>query len=241
MVREGRVQMRSGRLRPRVHHLTARELAVEVRDLLLVRAPGDRLELLGNADRFLPVFFLLIDLEEELERLLRMSGPVQLQEQLFRAIEQPGFEIVLRELEKRRALLVFLQIGPLDEVLMHADRPLDFPTPAKEAAEREMKLHCLWIDFHDFDESFDRLVGLLVQEKVEPFEIGHRQCARLRHELLDVDARGKPAQREKQREREQPPVFDIHSTGFRARAHGPTTSGRGGSRPGSPAELTLQR
>ncbi len=115
---------------------------------------------------------------------------------------------------------------------MHADRALDFAAPAEEAAQREMQLDRLRVDFDHFDERLDRLVGLLVQQKVEPLEIGHRQRARFGHELLDVDARGEPAEREEQRQREQPPVLEFH-VGCRGALTRPATSGGGGSRAGA--------
>ena len=93
---------------------------------------------------------------------------------------------------------------------MHADRALDLAAPAEQAAQREMQLDRLRIDLHHLDEGLDRLVGLLVQQEVEALEIRHRQRARFGHELLDVDARGEPAEREEQRQGEQPPVFNFH-------------------------------
>ena len=51
------------------------------------------------------------------------------------------------------------------------------------------RVNGLRINFHNFDESLDRLVRLLVQEKVEPFEIRQRQRTRFGQELFDVDAR----------------------------------------------------
>ena len=193
-----------------MHHLAACQLAIEIRDLLLVRAPGHRFELFRDADRLLPVFFLLVDFQQELQRVLRVRGAFEPEEELLRAIEQPCLEVVLRELEERCAFLVFLQVRALDQVLVHADRALELPAAAKKAAEREMELHCLRIDFDHFDESLDRLVGLLVQQEIEPLEVRRRQRPRFRHELLDVDARGEPSQREKKRQGEQPPILEIH-------------------------------
>lgn len=106
--------------------------------------------------------------------------------------------------------LFLLQIGAFHQVLMHADRTFDLSAPAKQAAERKVQLNGLWIDLHHFDESFDRLVGLLIEEKIEPLEVRHRQRPRFGHELLDVDACRKPPQGKKQRQREQPPIFNIH-------------------------------
>src|SRR5574339_274827 len=89
-----------------------------------------------------------------------------------------------------------------------------------------MQLDGLRVDLDHLDEGLDRLVGLLVQQEVEPLEIGARQRARLGDDLLDVDARGDPAQAEEQREAQQPPVFELH------RQSGGTGGGGAASAPG---------
>src|SRR6266545_4613290 len=107
-----------------MHHLARSELAVEIRDFLLVRTSRNGFELLRDADRFLPVLFLLVDLEQEFERALGMRRTFELEEQLFGAVQEPGLQIILRKLVKRDALFFLAEIGPLDEVLMHANRAL---------------------------------------------------------------------------------------------------------------------
>ena len=55
------------------------------------------------------------------------------------------------------------------------------------------------------------LVRLLVQQEVEAAKIGQRQRARLAQQMLDVDARGDPAEREEHdRDRQQPPELEFH-------------------------------
>ena len=112
---------------------------------------------------------------------------------------------------------------------MHADRALDLAAPAEQTAEREMQLDGLRIDLHHLDERFDRLVRLLVQQEIQPFEIRHRQRARFRHELLDVDARSEPAQREKQRQSRAATSIRYPCV-RRAPTHVPATSGAGSFR-----------
>ena len=73
-----------------------------------------------------------------------------------------------------------------------------------------MQLNRLRIDFDHLDERLDRLVRLLVEEKVEAFEIRARQLPRFREQLLDVDPRREPTQAEEQRETEQPPELKFH-------------------------------
>ena len=102
---------------------------------------------------------------------------------------------------------------------MHADRAVDLALPAEQAAQREVQVDRLRIDLDDLDERLDRLVGLLVQQEIEPAEIRQRQRPRFAQQVLDVDARGEPAQREEQRrDRQQPPELEIHRARMRARA-----------------------
>ena len=197
-------------LRARIHDFPGCHLAIEVGDFLLVRLPGDDFQLLRAVDRFLPVLLLLVDVAQVLQRVLGMRAARQLREELLRAVKEPRLEIVLGKLEQRVELLFLRQVGALDQVLVHADRALDFAAPAKQRTQREMQLDRLRLHFHDLGERLDRLVGLLVEQEIEPFEIRRGQRARLGQQMLDVDARGKPAEREKKRQREQPPVFDFH-------------------------------
>ena len=169
--------------------------------------------LLRGLDRLVPVLFLLVDLEQELERCCSCWRALELAEKLLGAVEQARLEIVLRELEQRDQLLLRREVGALDQVLVHADRALDLAAAPEQAAQREMQLDRLRIDLDHLDERLDRLVGLLVEQEVEPLEIRQRQRARFRDELLDVDARGHPAEREEQRHREQPPVVRIPFSG----------------------------
>ncbi len=99
----------------------------------------------------------------------------------------------------------------IEQVLVHADRAVDLALAAEQRAEREVQVDRLRIDLDDLDERLDRLVGLLVQQEVEAAEVRQRQRARLAQQVLDVDARGDPAQREEQRrDRQQPPELEVH-------------------------------
>ena len=93
---------------------------------------------------------------------------------------------------------------------MHADGAVILAASPEQAAEREVQLDRLGVDLDYLDERLDRLVGLLVEQEIEPLEVGARQRPRLRDDLLDVDARRNPAQAEEQRKAEQPPEIELH-------------------------------
>ena len=143
---------------------------------------------------------------------LRCGAFSQLEKDLLGAIEQSGLQVVLRQLVQCRKLLLRGEIRALDQVLVHADRAVDLAAPAKQAAEREVQFDRLRIDLDHLDECLDRLVRLLVEEEIEPFEVRTRHAARVGDELLDVDARRQPAKAEEQRQREQPPELEVHSS-----------------------------
>ena len=90
--------------------------------------------------------------------------------------------------------LVRRQIGAVEQVLVHADGAIDLALPAEQVAQREVQVDRLRIDLDHLDERLDRLVGLLVQQEVEAAEVRQRQRARFAQQVLDVDARGDPAQ-----------------------------------------------
>ena len=182
-----------------------------MRDFFEVWPLGQRLHALGHLDRLLPVLFLLEDLQQEAQRLQLEGTAVEASEQFLRAVEQPGAVEILRQLEHRDLTLLGGQIRPIEQVLVHADRAIDLALPSEKIAEREVQVDGLWVDFHDLDERFDRLVRLLVEQEVESSEVGQGQRARLAQQMRDVDARGDPAQREEQRrDREQPPELEVH-------------------------------
>src|SRR5947207_1431948 len=98
---EGRLEAVPRPVRTRMRHFRQRQLAVVIRDFFLRGLPGVLLQLEGDPDRLHPVLFLLVDLEQEFQRLGAMRRALELEEHLFRAIEKPGLEVVLTELDHR--------------------------------------------------------------------------------------------------------------------------------------------
>src|SRR5437879_3853165 len=218
---EGGLQAVPRPFRARMRHFRQRQLAVVIRDFLLRGLPGVLLQLEGDPDRLHPVLFLLVDLEQEFQRLGTMRRAPELEEHLFRAIEKPGLEVVLPQLDHRVQPLLGAQIRALEQVPVHADRALGLAAAAEQAPQREVQLDRLRVDLDHLDEGLDRLVGLLVEQEIEALEIRTPQLPRFQKELLDVDARREPAQPEEQGEPEQPPELEVHgipSLGLRGRA-----------------------
>ena len=60
---------------------------------------------------------------------------------------------------------------------MHAYRTLHFAAAPEQTAQREVQFDGLRIDLYHFDKRLDRLVGLLIEQEVQPLEIRARQRA----------------------------------------------------------------
>ena len=182
-----------------------------MRDFLEVRPLGQRLHALGGRNRFLPVLLLLVDLQQESQRLNLERAAVEPGKKLLRAVEQACAVEILSQLEHRRLALVRGQIRPVEKILMHAYGAIDLALAAKEIAQRKVKVDRLRVDLDHFDERFDGLVRLLVEQEIEAPEIRKRQRPRLAQQMLDVDARGDPPHGEKQRrDGKQPPELKVH-------------------------------
>src|SRR3989304_3407890 len=170
--------------------LVRRQFAVVIGYLFLPRLPAIALQASGDVDRLGPVFLLLENLEQELECLVPTGSVKKAQERFFGAVEQSRTQVVLAEFEQRLQALFLAQVGPIEPVLVHANGAFGLAAPPEKAAEGKMQFDRFRIDADDLDESLDRLVGLLVEQKIEALEIGARQIAGLRKQGIFVEARG---------------------------------------------------
>jgi len=88
-----------------------------------------------------------------------------------------------------------------------ADGAVDFPPPAKQAAEREMRFDGLVVDPDHLQEMLERLVGLLVEQEIESLEVvdvERRRCTCLFVALAEAAERpaGRAQQQEEPRQQE---------------------------------------
>ncbi len=132
------------------------------------------------------------------------------------AVKQAGTQEVLAQLIERVLALGIRKILAAGQVLVHADGALGFTAPAEQGAERKVQLGGLGVQAHHLDERIDGLVGLLVEQEIQPLEIGARQRALLAHQLARIEAGSHPAEAENERQRQQPPGFKNHGSDFRA-------------------------
>src|SRR5262245_9843524 len=94
------------------------ELAVIVRDLARLAATQD-LELAQRLDGLLPFLLALVNRDELFERGLGQCRAVaELAEELLRAVEQAGAQIVLGEREQRLMPLRFVEVRARQQILV---------------------------------------------------------------------------------------------------------------------------
>jgi len=75
--------------------------------------------------------------------------------------------------------LLSREVGAIDQVLVHADCTVIFAPAPEQAAEGIVQLDGFGVHLDDLDESLDSFVGLLVEEEIEPLEVGPGQRPRL--------------------------------------------------------------
>ena len=62
---------------------------------------------------------------------------------------------------------------------MHFNGFIDLPSSPKQRTKREMGLHCFSVDFQRLNESINRLIGLVVEQVIQPGEIFVKNILRL--------------------------------------------------------------
>ena len=200
------------RIRTRTHDFIGGQFAVILGHIAL---RSNFRQLAGNLDRLQPLFFDLIDLEQVALGFGVKRGAEQLVEHLLGPIQQAGLEVILGQFGEGMQTDLFIEIFPIDQVLVHADRPFGFTTATEQVAERKMQLDGLRIDLGNLEKGIDGLVRLFVEQEIQALKIGARQGARLMHHLAHIHPCRRPAQREKNRDQQQLPVFEqiIHTAG----------------------------
>ena len=183
-----------------------RDLAPVMRDARRKGAGAAVLELLRNFDGSPPVARTLVQREQRQARFGVEGRSLERAVGRLGAVEQAGFHEVLRERVLRAVTLAAWQVGPVQQVLMNADRALELAAAAEQGAEGEVQLGGVGVVLHGLDKCVDGLVGLFVEQQVQALEDGLRLRALFFAPLPHVDARADPAEREGQRQADQQPL-----------------------------------
>ena len=95
--------------------------------------------------------------------------------QAFGTIQYAGFQIILCQLKHRMLPFVFIQIRPVHQIMMHAQRAIHFTAAAEQATQRKVQLYGLRVDLDHLDKGLDCLILLLIEQKIQSLKIGVRQ------------------------------------------------------------------
>ena len=111
----------------------------------------------AQIDSTIPFGSYLADTQQPPERRDTMLACApKLQIQVFSTIEQARTEKVLRECKTRLLALLLVDSRTVDQVLVHPDSALDFPTPAKQAADGDLRLQTFLVEIRAAGEYLDR-------------------------------------------------------------------------------------
>ena len=94
------------------------------------------------------------------------------------AVEQTGAQIVFGEGNQCVFAMHIAQIGAGNNILVHPDRAVDFPAATKQAAECKMRFQGLIINLDHAHKNFQRLIRLLIQQKIQALDVISIQAAR---------------------------------------------------------------
>ena len=64
------------------------------------------------------------------------------------------------------------QVAAREQVFMDAHGAVVFAAPAKQVAQGKVQLRRIWVALHCFNKGVNGLVLLLVEQEVEPLEVG---------------------------------------------------------------------
>src|SRR3990172_11877039 len=94
------------------------QLTVVIGNLFLPRLPGITLQAPGDVYRLGPVLLLLVDFQQELERLAPARTVQKAQEGLLGSVQQSRTQVVLAEFERRLQALFPPKLRPIEQVLV---------------------------------------------------------------------------------------------------------------------------
>ena len=106
------------------------------------------------------------------------------------------------------------QIRSRDDVLVDANRTVDFAATAEQAAEREMRFDGLVVDPNHLQEVLQGLIGLFVEQEVQAFQIVDIERLWCLNFVTLAETAQRPAQRRQQQEQpcEQECRFSRHQS-----------------------------
>ena len=126
-------------------------------------------------------------MRQQREQGLALEGRAfQLAQRFLGAVQQTGPEVVQRQRVLGTMAVGAAQVAARKQVLMHPNRTLVFAAAAKQVAQCEVQLGRVGVVLHRLDEGVDGLVLLLVEQEIEPTEVGLGRLPVLDAQLAQV-------------------------------------------------------
>ena len=133
------------------------------------------------------------------------TGAFQLPEAFLGPVEQAGPQEILRQGMTCPVTFAIWHARAGEQVLVHADGPLELAATPEQAAQGEVQVHRVGVVLDGLDEGVDGLVLLLVEQQAQALEVGSRRIAVFFPRLSQIQARRHPPQREGGGQRQQQP------------------------------------
>jgi hypothetical protein len=141
-------------------------------DFQFQRSTAKYFELLARLYGSLPFLLLLKDSAQLFQCFHLVSRALRKPyEKLLCPIQQPGSQIILRKRKQCLVALIGRQIRPGNDVLMNADRAIDFPSSSEKAAKCKVRFDRPIVYPDHFQKMFQCLIRLLVQQKIEALQV----------------------------------------------------------------------
>ena len=125
----------------------------------------------GRPDCTFPVFFLLIDVEQQRKDLRDM--PLALQQfrvKLLRTIEQTGTLVIAAQFQQCITALLIVQGVPRNEIPVNPDGAIDLAALPEQIAQGKMRFKGIGSHLERADKDINGLVGLFGQQIIQPSE-----------------------------------------------------------------------
>ena len=178
-------------------------------------------QLLRNALGLRPVARTFVDRQQGDQRFALKGRSFQLVQGGLGAVEQTGLQKVQRQCMLGAVAVFLADVGPREQVFVHAHGAVVVTPAAKQVAQREVQFGGVGVALHGFDEGVDGLVLLFVQQVVQAAEIGLGRLSALHAPLAQIQAGSAPAKRKGQGQApEQPGQVKIHVGGRACRESG---------------------
>ncbi|MNT38325.1 hypothetical protein D3C72_1745110 [compost metagenome] len=125
---------------------------------------------------------------------------------IFSPVEQAGLQEVQRQRMLRTLAVGAAEVAAGQQVFVHAHGAVVFAPATEQIAQRKVQLRGVGVVLYRLYEGINGLVLLLVEQEVQPFEVGLGCTAVLGTQLAQVKPRRQPAENKGDWQAQQDPA-----------------------------------